>query len=245
MQTYFSPGPSSKRQLSAYVSVFPYSFHTADPSSKRQLWCYLFIYCFICRKENELLTRYPRKYKLGKIRMVYCRYMRNRRSNVSSEVFSIIVTIIRENVTVIPATFSFNLMLRCMLKSIVGRKYVQQCFSTCNATMFRLQVAAICCSYFFTVTQSEPWLETLDLAFRTSAVHQHCAFWFVFQHCLRRTPHVYCTNWELLLYVEGPNRGFHGILTICGNDLERYKVSSSFIIWGWSSGVEFCFHVEL
>ena len=111
----------------------------------------------------------------------------------------------------------------------VDGKYVQQRFSTCNSTMFRLQVAAICCSYYFTVKQSEPSLETLDFAFRTAPVHQPCAFWFVFQHCLRRTPNVYCTNWGLLLYVEGPNRGFHGILTSCGNDLERYKVYSSFI----------------
>ena len=33
---------------------------------------YLFMYMQI--KENELLSRYPRKYKLGKIRLVYCRY---------------------------------------------------------------------------------------------------------------------------------------------------------------------------
>ena len=73
-------------------------------------------------------------------------------------------------------------------------KYVQQRFSTCNATMFRLQVAVICCSYYFTVTQLGPSLETLDIAFRTSAVHQPCAFRFVFLHCLRRTPNVNCTN---------------------------------------------------
>ena len=49
-------------------------------------------------------------------------------------------------------------------------KYVQQRFSTCNATMFHLQVAAVRCSYYFTVTQLGPSLETLDIAFRTSAV---------------------------------------------------------------------------
>ena len=81
----------------------------------------------------------------------------------------------------------------CVTIFVVGVKYVQQCFWTCNATMFRLQVTAICLSYYFTVTQLGPSLETLDIAFRTSAVHQPCAFRFLFQHCLRRTQKVYCT----------------------------------------------------
>ena len=55
------------------------------------------------------------------------------------------------------------------------------------------------------------------------------AVWFVFQHYLRRTRNVYCTYWELILYVEGRNRGLHGILTSSLNDLERYQIYSSFM----------------
>ena len=99
----------------------------------------------------------------------------------------------------------FNLLLNMLLQlattkfscvtifDVVG-KYVEERFSTCNATMFHLQVAVIGCSYYFTVTQLGSSLETLDFAIRSSAVHQPCAFRFVFQHCLRRTPKVYFTN---------------------------------------------------
>ena len=58
--------------------------------------------------------------------------------------------------------------------------FVQQRFWTRNATMFRLQVSAICCSYYFTVAQLGPSLETLDIAFRTSAVHQPRQFGLYF-----------------------------------------------------------------
>ena len=45
METHFNPGPSSNVSL-----------------------------MFICKRESELLTRYPRIYKLGKISLFYCRY---------------------------------------------------------------------------------------------------------------------------------------------------------------------------
>ena len=108
--------------------------------------------------------------------------------------------------------------------------FVQQRFWTRNATMFRLQVSAICCSYYFTCSSAVR-------AFSRNARHRFpdigststSAVWFVFQHYLRRTRNVYCTYWELILYVEGRNRGLHGILTSSLNDLERYQIYSSFM----------------
>ena len=96
------------------------------------------------------------------------------------------------------ATCSFNFQKR----NFVVWHFLTWVVNTCNNAFqlgTRNNVSFASCSNLLLVllhgiTQLGSSFETLDIAFRTSAVHQPCAFRFVFLHCLRRTPNVNCTN---------------------------------------------------
>ena len=96
--------------------------------------------------------------------------------------------------------------------------------------MFRLQVAVICCSYYFTS------LETLDFAFRTLCMKYINLVRFGLQFNTAYAEHrkliVLITNWVAWRFD-------------CANDLEQDKMYNQFKHEAEAAGVEFCFHVEL
>ena len=132
MQTHFTPGPSSKRWLSVYIM-------------------------FICINKSELLTRYPRKYKLGKIRLVYTADMRNTRSKVQVKSFRLLKKILRFFLKDRDNTGNIFVQLNVALQveSVVGR--ITTHFKHCHAkNLFRckfkkigskwIDVSSTCCA---------------------------------------------------------------------------------------------------
>ena len=131
------------------------------------------------------------------------------------------------------ATCCFNLQernfnmwqfLRC-----VQILHVQLRIWTCNATMFRFQVSAICCSILLHSYAVRAFARNVRL--RSPDIGSSSTLCILVCISTRLTP-----NTERLLYLlrttsvyRRRNRGLHGILTSSLNDLERYQMYSSFI----------------